>query len=170
MGRILRGQGSVEFLMTYGWAMLIILVVMVVLWQWGLFSLGESIEPGSFGFWGLVVQDGTEFILHENGTLQVSLLNTVGANVTVDSCAVKVGTTTVECNDPCNDGTIVRKDATPDCIVPPGEIRRIEVGDATWNTPSGKRFDASIAIVYKDVRTGENQYQSSGRIWGNAEP
>ena len=75
-----KGQGGLEFLMTYGWVMLVIMVVFVVVWQWGLFSFSSRIEPRDFGFWGVVPQD---YVMHSNGNFEVSFLNTVGASITL---------------------------------------------------------------------------------------
>ena len=33
-----KGQGAMEYLMTYGWAILVVLIVGIVLWQLGIFS------------------------------------------------------------------------------------------------------------------------------------
>jgi len=159
-----RGQGSLEFLMTYGWVILILLVALVVMWQWGLFSLGQKVEPGSFGFWGLTVQSGTEFILHENGQLDVGLVNGVGANVTVLYANVTISTLKVD-TTPCDDGTV-----TPSCLLRPGERGVLTVTNANWGLTAGQRFEAAISLGYNDTRTGPYVYQSSGRIWGNIEP
>ncbi|MFH1054784.1 MAG: hypothetical protein V1744_01685 [Candidatus Altiarchaeota archaeon] len=170
-----RGQGSLEFLMTYGWVLLVILVIMVVMWQWGLFNLGERVEPGNFGFWGLTVQ-GNEFILNENGRLQVSLLNTVGANVTLLKASVRVEKESSECDPYLTYCLTVR--STPvcgpsapgsECVIVPGESAVLEITNSNWMGESGKRFEAHIVLTYNDTRTGANTYQSSGRLWGNVE-
>lgn len=165
-----RAQGSLEFMMTYGWAVLVILLVTVVMWQWGLFSIGETVEPGSFGFWGVTIQDGKEFILHQEGRIEISLLNTVGANVTVITCNVTVKEKRVDC-EPCSDDTLTKPDEakTPDCVIPSGESRILTLSNSGWGGSSGKKFEAKLVVVYNDTRTGEAAYQSSGNIWGNYE-
>jgi len=44
------GQGAMEYLMSYGWAVLVVLVVGVTIWQLGVFSFGGTIPPTSTGF------------------------------------------------------------------------------------------------------------------------
>jgi len=39
------GQGAMEYLMTYGWAILVVIIVGVVLWQMGLFNPTPGPEP-----------------------------------------------------------------------------------------------------------------------------
>jgi hypothetical protein len=152
-----RGQGALEFLMTYGWALLVILVAMIVLWQWGLFNLGERVEPGSFGFWGLTVQQGNEFKLDKDGYLSISLLNTVGANVTLLHYNATIDTASDNCG------------ACTPIVIEPGASRVITLQHDSWRSGSGKRFDSYVTLIYTDVRTGDNRYQSSGRIWGSVE-
>jgi hypothetical protein len=45
-----RGQGSMEYLMTYGWAILIVMVVGVAMWRMGIFSISGSVAPTASGF------------------------------------------------------------------------------------------------------------------------
>jgi len=35
-----KGQGAMEYLMTYGWAILVVMIVGIVMWQLGIFNLG----------------------------------------------------------------------------------------------------------------------------------
>jgi len=37
-----KGQGAMEYLMTYGWAILVVMIVGIVMWQLGIFNLGSS--------------------------------------------------------------------------------------------------------------------------------
>jgi len=37
-----KGQGAMEYLMTYGWAILVVMVVGIVMWQLGIFNLGGT--------------------------------------------------------------------------------------------------------------------------------
>jgi hypothetical protein len=154
-----RGQGSLEFLMTYGWVLLVILIALVVLWQWGLFNIGERIEPGSFGFWGLVPQGGNEFILDSGGQLRVSFINMVGANVTVLSfnATIDKALQTSSCAGGC-------------AVVEPGGVWTMQLTDnVNWLGEPGRRFEASISVEYNDTRTGATIYRSSGSVWGNVE-
>jgi hypothetical protein len=162
-----KGQGSLEFLMTYGWVLLVILVALVIMWQWGLFSLGQRIDPGSFGFWGLAVQQGNEFILDSNGRLQVGVINNAGANLTIINCTGTIDQNSV--HGECGDGS--GGCGLDSCVLKPGNSTVIVLADGVnWKDSPGKRFDATLVFTYKDNRTGNNVHQSSGRIWGIVEP
>jgi len=51
-----RGQGAMEYLMTYGWAILVVMVVGIVMWQLGIFNLGGVTSTTSTGFPRVKVQ------------------------------------------------------------------------------------------------------------------
>jgi hypothetical protein len=148
-----RGQTSLEFLMTYGWAILIIIIAIIIAWQWGFFSLSETMEPGSFGFWGVVLND---FIMQSDGTLVVSLLNTVGGNITVVYYNASMGDISQDC------GSCFPVD------IPAGESRLQTIRNLAAGTP-GTRFEVFMIVVYNDSRAGDNVFRSSGKIWGNYE-
>jgi hypothetical protein len=44
-----RGQGAMEYLMTYGWAILVVMIVGIAMWRLGVFNMGSS-TPTSSGF------------------------------------------------------------------------------------------------------------------------
>ena len=69
-----RGQASLEFMMTYGWAILVVGVVLVVLWQWGIFTPSGGTKTTYMGFWGVMPVD---FSYKSNGTLKLSLQNNI---------------------------------------------------------------------------------------------
>ena len=173
-----RGQGSIEFLMTYGWAVLALLMAMDVMWQWGVFSFAQDIDPGTFGFWGITVLNGNEFIMDPAGNMQIIVLNQVGANVTILYVNLSVGSDSVAC-DPWNEGDIcsfvpnVADESNPGAesyTIPPGKTRRIVISDNTnWIGQPGEKFEAQLHIQYNDSRTEDNVYQSGGRIWGSRE-
>ncbi|HEX55264.1 MAG TPA: hypothetical protein ENF49_03960, partial [Candidatus Altiarchaeales archaeon] len=45
-----KGQGAMEYLMTYGWAILVVMIVGVVLWQLGIFGGGPGAVNTAHGF------------------------------------------------------------------------------------------------------------------------
>jgi len=89
-----KGQGAMEYLMTYGWAILVVLIVGIVLWQLGIFGgLGGGANK-STGFSGakIGIIDGT--IDCGDGTLTVQITNQAGSSITGIVAAVSEGCTT----------------------------------------------------------------------------
>ena len=81
----MKGQTALEYLITYGWAILVILVVLAVLWYYGIFNparwAGESVTEGS----AFKIVDKN---LVSSGTLTLSLGNKVGTTVSITSLNV----------------------------------------------------------------------------------
>ncbi|MFC2162235.1 hypothetical protein ACFLRF_01005 [Candidatus Altiarchaeota archaeon] len=149
--RSAEGQSSLEFLMTYGWALLIIIIAVIIVWQWGFFSFADTIQPGSFGFWGVYIND---FVMESDGTLKVSMLNGVGANITVFYYNVTQGMVFEDC------------DSCLPLPIPSGQSRIQTIRNLQPGTP-GTRFEVNMIIRYNDTRLPGTEFMSSGKIWGN---
>jgi hypothetical protein len=150
-----KGQSALEFLLTYGWAILLVLILTVLLWQQGLFNLGGRVQPGSAGFWGVVPYE--DFRYTKDGLLTLPLSNRVSGQVTIRNISATVDEKS-------------HTDTTPSITMSPGDIK-------VWNSPSSagyphkpakSNYNIFISISYNDSRTGET-YVSSGWIWGNVE-
>lgn len=80
----MKGQTALEYLITYGWAILVILVVLAVLWYYGIFN------PARWA--GEAVTEGSAFkIVDKNlntSTLTLMIGNKAGTTVTLNSIDV----------------------------------------------------------------------------------
>lgn len=148
-----KAQTSLEYLMTYGWVILIIIVALVIVWQWGLFQPKE-IPNGHSGFWGVIPED---FSFDSNGNLQLSLKNDVGAKINITRIYVETG------GEPYTSG-ILNYEVSPGGRQP----WSYTFSSSSAKQPAGSRFEISIWIEYQDSRVGET-YRSSGKIWGSVE-
>jgi hypothetical protein len=77
-----RGQSAVEYMMTYGWGILVVLIAGVLLWQMGYLELGKNVTPDKRGFSQVTPQDWS---LLDNGTLIVVVQNNAGTIVNLES-------------------------------------------------------------------------------------
>ena len=153
--KIKRGQVSLEFLMTYGWAILVIIIVGAVAWQWGMFDNLGAPKPGTAGFWGIEPED---YKYQSNGNVDVSFMNKIGAIVDLNSIDIKVDD--------------VSYHATP------ASVNITAGGRYLWNLPqatsglpqkpAGSRYELFLIINYTDNRTGDS-YRSSGKLWSSVE-
>jgi len=149
-----RGQASLEFLMTYGWAILVIGVVLVVLWQWGLFTPQGTSKSTYMGFWGVIPVD---FAYRSNGRFNISLQNTIvdgdinitGINVTADGISMP-----------------------PDGVnkwLAPGEKFSWEK-QVSASAAKGSTYTILLSVSYWDNRTGPGVvFISSGTLQGTVE-
>jgi len=145
-----RGQAAIEFIVTYGWVILVVSVILVVVWQLGFLDLGGTIEPGAMGFWGVTPSDFRETAA---GTLTVSFANYVGVNVTLIQAVANQSTYGVS--------------VPLAVVVEPGEMQSVTI-PGLKSGKAGGRFEVLLSVEYFDSRTG-NQHKSSGRLWGSYE-
>ena len=86
-----KGQSATEYLMTYGWAILAIVVVAGVLWNMGLFG-GGSCGNSVTGFAGTQISV-EDWALTSAGVLTLNLRNAAGETLTMTS--IDVGASSV---------------------------------------------------------------------------
>ncbi|MGC8533329.1 MAG: hypothetical protein ACP5MV_01720 [Candidatus Parvarchaeum sp.] len=79
-----RSQSALEYMMTYGWAILIIVIVAVILYSMGIFNPSSSLVPTITGFAGLTVQANCV----AGGTLIVSIGNSLGYPVYLENATI----------------------------------------------------------------------------------
>jgi len=89
---MMKGQTAVEYLMTYGWAILIILIVAGVLAYYGIFAPAGFLGPSASGFAQVYVLSPWDFKTDGNLTLQIE--NRVGTSINVTNIYGAVGTST----------------------------------------------------------------------------
>jgi len=139
-----KGQSAMEYMTTYGWAVLIVGIIGVVLWQLGLFDFGSRVTAGSSGFSVLLP---TAWSMGEGScVLYVDLANGAGEELT-----------DLEVNGvPC----------TPDIVQAGGSsICSKAMGDCG---KGGESYSKEIIVTYH--RSSDNQsFQTAGEVWGNIE-
>jgi len=83
-----KGQGAMEYLMTYGWAIMIVLIAGIVLWQLGIFNIGGTakifkgfgaVKPLSWGIPAPTTGDGVITLVNGEG------VKIIPVNCTLDS-------------------------------------------------------------------------------------
>jgi hypothetical protein len=79
----MKGQTAIEYLMTYGWAILIILIVAGVLAYYGIFAPSGFLGPTARGFGQVQVLN--PWSLATTGTMTLNLENRVGGTINITS-------------------------------------------------------------------------------------
>ncbi len=132
-----RGQSALEYLVTYGWAILAIVIIAGVLWYFGIFNPAKfSGEKQCRGFSAFICQD---FRVNTSGHLQIVLNNKVGGQIT--NANITSGTLGGWFCTP----TSVSANANTTC-----NTRLFGVG-----ATSGDTFDQiNIVTTYTDARSG----------------
>ena len=136
-----RGQAAMEFLMTYGWAILAAVIVIGVLASFGVFSPGDLISDSCilnppFGCVDnqiIANSSGITFVMSNGLGKSVTL-----QNITIDGCGSRIG------------GTLADGDT---------EVIYIECA----SLPSGTSFKGDVSILYLPS-AGDLNLTASGSI------
>ncbi len=137
-----RGQSALEYLMTYGWAILAVVIIAGVLWYLGIFDPGRLAgERQCGGFSAFTCQDQR---MNTSGVLALVLNNKLGGSMTI---------TTAGCTP-----TSVAANANTTCTV---------TGFPTGT--AGNSFSrVTVSIDYTDARSGLT-HTDSGFVAGKYE-
>jgi hypothetical protein len=97
-----KGQGALEFLMTYGWAFLVILIMIGALAYFGVLNPSRFL-PDRCDFGTQVLCKGNQFSILNNATntLRATLTNNAGTNMMIYGMSVTSDVPGVACSDVC---------------------------------------------------------------------
>ncbi|MEW5996774.1 MAG: hypothetical protein AB1657_04230 [Candidatus Micrarchaeota archaeon] len=145
-----RGQAALDFLITYGWALLIVLLVAAALFVLGIFDIGSFIGNRPVAFTQVAVP---AFILNSGGDLSVKLQNQVGVPISVNSINATYAGDMIDSGD-------------LNISLGVGEISdTIPVGAFNYTTGAGTSFQVVMRINYTDRVTGFS-YIEAGTLNG----
>jgi hypothetical protein len=77
-----KAQSAMEYLMTYGWAILIVIIVAAALFALGVFNPATYTQSAPTGFQGFLIPEGG-WQLTSAGQLTIQLKNMAGANINI---------------------------------------------------------------------------------------
>ncbi len=157
-----KGQGAMEYLMTYGWAILVVMIVGVVLWQLGIFGGGPGAANTARGFGRVKVMEPS-IKYTQAGVLTFTIMNGAGQSISdLDIWADGSG---------C-DGTTdnITETETLDTAVGAGSTLAVTV-DCVEAKSGGDSFAVDLDIAYSMTVAGTLvNHLESGTIRGAAEP
>ncbi|MBN2250848.1 MAG: hypothetical protein JW724_02085 [Candidatus Altiarchaeota archaeon] len=148
--------------MTYGWAIVVIAVALLVLWQWGVFNPSGQMKASYLGFWGVSLLD---FQYKSGGDMEFSFQNAI---VEGDINITEVNVTAAD---------ITYSTSTGGSFTP---IRVSSGNKSSWSLPAsvsgfssgnpGESYNVFISIDYVDDRLGSDvKLRSSGSVQGTME-
>ena len=137
-----RGQSAIEYMTTYGWALLVVIIVGIVIWQLGILDFQSRFTPGSSGFSVLVPLDWEVGSAGGGCTLSVQLYN--GAGEEISNAAISGGS--------CAPANISTGGYT---------ICGRSIGGCG---DRGSSYEEEVVVTY----SAHNQsFQTAGVVWGN---
>ncbi|NUN11204.1 hypothetical protein HUU53_01005 [Candidatus Micrarchaeota archaeon] len=148
-----RGQSALEYLVTYGWAILAIVIVAALLWYLGIFNPGNLVGSGNSakGFTFNVLDQK-----YNDTTLTMSFGNTVGNTINITSVTVSgAGVTITDRGYSVSTGLAAGRQATMilDSVADCGAA-----GDAY--------SDVQVIFTYDNLATGITGKTDSGTLAG----
>jgi hypothetical protein len=158
-----KAQAAMEYLMTYGWAILVVMVVGIAMWQLGIFNMGGA-SLTSTGFSKIKPQLAGSGIAH-NGQIKAIFTNGIGTVITVKSGRV------VDLNNPVKSCSLTSAMFIPNR---PSGGDNMKVSSALTscitNGKAGDVYQARISINY-DVTIGgiTTSHAESGTFRGPLE-
>ena len=167
-----KSQAAMEFLMTYGWAILVVLVAIGALAYFGVLSPDQFLPakcqlPSGLACTDFVINDAAE-------TITLVIRNGIGFDISdlelaIDGPGTACDTAVVDAGSGLNDDCgIVANCVTGLCPLANGDMCTFRVTcDALTPVPSGK-FRGDITITYVNQDTGLT-HNVEGTIIGRAE-
>jgi len=143
-----KGQGAMEYLMTYGWAILVVMIVGVVLWQLGIFGGGPGATNTASGFGKVKVLEPS--IKYSTTNLEFSMMNGVGqgirgANISSTAGDCETGTSNINAADALLIGTAG--------VMSAGEVTSVTATNCN-NKDSGQSFSVDLELKYATTVAG----------------
>ncbi|VVC00988.1 Uncharacterised protein [uncultured archaeon] len=145
-----KGQAALDFLMTYGWAIALVVIIAGVLFALGIFDVSNFVGSKAAGFSGVAVKG---WKLDTAGNLELKVTNEVGNLITINNVTATIGT-----------NSTTNSTAIPLAV---GEDSGSITLSGFSSQSAGTGYTAKVIITYTD-RSSDFQYTSTGKLNGKA--
>lgn len=144
-----KAQAGLDFLMTYGWALLLIVLIIGALFALGIFDIGSFLGSRAAGFAQVGV---SAWRVADTGALTVQFENHVGSDIQITNVDAFMGTQAINYTTPID--------------LANGE-RSSTITLGTFPTPGtvGSSYSVELELTYTDTATGF-EYGDAGTITG----
>ena len=148
-----KGQGAMEHLMVYGWAIFVVMLLGIVMWKIGVFNPKSTTGFSEFR--------SVEPIDHTNpsaGDLDIVFMNAVGSGINMNVTVASGG----------DSGKQATSEGNVNAWVSAGDSTTFNFAGGTLNTvcqTGANRYDITLNVNYYNQLTGL-RHTESGRIWG----
>ncbi|MFH1978460.1 MAG: hypothetical protein ABIJ92_03985 [Candidatus Aenigmatarchaeota archaeon] len=160
----LKAQAAMEYLMTYGWAILIVVIVAAALFALGLFNPGTFTQSTSTGFQGFNIQAGG----WQMNSTQVTfiLTNGVGANINITGIQATYGGINYPYAEVAG-WNITTTGTNGPRAMNINQEQKISMPQIS-GPAAGSSYTVDIRITYDNLDTGLTGFTSSGTLTGTA--
>jgi hypothetical protein len=144
-----KGQSALDFLMTYGWALLLIVLAVGALFALGVFNMGSFVGARAVGFTQVGV---SAWRLNPTGNLTLQLANRAGTDISVTNITTTYQTQTIVANYSLSLSNGVTSNVTAPI-------------NFTGTFTAGTTYSIPVVITYTDKLTNF-VYQTTGTLTG----
>lgn len=157
-----RGQAAMEFLMTYGWAIVVVLAAIGALAYFGVLS-PQKLLPDRTTFSAPLPNVDNAVVTLTGNTVQIAFKNNKGVDITLPMTASATG----DCANPTVTGTFTNSTGGQEAIV--AGTTRIQNGggflltfdcDDNAGAQLGSKFKADFTFPYVNYETGQTLSQT----------
>jgi hypothetical protein len=146
-----RGQAAIEFLVTYGWAILGVMIVIGVLSYFGIFNTQKYVNDVCYFGDQMTCED---YALYDTSWTYIKLRNNFGVPIDIDGIVLKsdYGTSTCDITD-----------TSPNTNVQPGNIFEVKCALTSTSITTNQKLKYRLTITFK--RTGSsNLHDQTGDV------
>ena len=151
-----KGQAAIEYLSTYGWAILFIAIIGVVLWQMSVFNL-PSPPPDCRGFSQIRPAD---WVLKDDGNFTMVIVNEANTKLYLSANGV---TATIVDKGKCTGDW---PSSTEQFL--PGASKQVYIDCSNLNFNENEYYQIILNVSYTNVASGM-QHNSVGKCWGSVD-
>ena len=150
-----KGQAAMEFLMTYGWAILVVLAAIGALAYFGVLS-PQNLLPERTTFQAPLPNIDTAVVGENN--LEVAFRNNVGVSITIDNTSAALEFDGATCTNPQLSGTHDGAAIDDTTIISNGDVFLIRwTCDTVTGIADGDRFKADASFDYTNTQTTQTR-------------
>jgi uncharacterized protein (UPF0333 family) len=150
-----KAQAAMEYLMTYGWAILIVIIVAAALYALGVFDPSTWTGDRATGFSNMGAPASGAWKLsaaNASDQFQLQLTNNLPSRINITAISVSIGTTS--CPNIAGTGTVgIGGSITVNAYC----------GAQTANSP----YTADVTLTYNNLDTGITGLKESGKVTGS---
>jgi hypothetical protein len=164
-----RGQAAMEFLMTYGWAIVVVLAAIGALAYFGVLS-PQKLLPDRTSFAAPIPNVDNAVVDRTTNSVEIAFRNNKGVSITLPLTTTLTATAPVTCANAALTGTyngaaIVASPAVLPAIatqIPNGAgfLLRWDCDDLATVPDVGTKFKADISFAYNNAETGQTLTQT----------
>ena len=149
----LKGQSAIEFLLTYGWAILGAMIAIGALSYFGIFNTQRYINDACHFGDQMICED---YVAYQNGTIGVRLQNNFGVDIDINSTIVKSDYGT----SPDTDASYSKSTS-----IAPGEVFEIThtITSSGTKIPVNNKLSYRMIITFKQTGSG-NLHNQTGDV------